>query len=95
MSSISPELKSKLQRDPRATIHLIVRLKDNPSVHLTDIASRGFAVRRTFALISAIAIEGKAAPALALAKESWVLSIEEDKPVRTMPAKQGRDNPDA
>ncbi len=87
MASIAPELKSKLQRNPNATVHLIVRLKDAPKTFLDKVTARGLTIRHTYSLISAIAIEGKASESLALAKEKWVLSLEEDKTVHTMGSK--------
>ena len=89
MASISSELKSKLQRNPRATIHLIARLKNEPGDYRAVLEARGIHVRRTFSLIAAIAIECKASAALALAKETWVVSIEEDKSVHTMSQQRG------
>jgi hypothetical protein len=84
MSSIAPELKSKLQRDPGAVVNLIVRLKDAPAAHVDDVKARGITVQRTYSLISAMAVQGTASATLALADEPWVLSIEEDKTVHTM-----------
>ncbi|MBM3129182.1 MAG: hypothetical protein FJ009_11245 [Chloroflexi bacterium] len=84
MANISPDLKSKLRRDPSATVHLIVRLKDAPTVRLNDVRALGLTIRRTYTLIPAIAIQGSASASLTLAKKSWVLSLEEDKPVHTM-----------
>jgi hypothetical protein len=84
MAGIASELRSKLQRDPNALVHLIVRLTDEPNTHVADVQALGITVRRTFTLIPAIAVEGTAAASLALADQPWVLSIEEDKPVHTM-----------
>lgn len=84
MAHIAPELKTKLKRDPQALVDLIVRLKDAPDKRAADFKARGLAVRRTFTLISAVAVQGPAATMLALANESWVLSVEEDKSVHTL-----------
>lgn len=84
MARIASELKTKLKRDPRALVNLIVRLKDAPDARVAELKARGLVVRRTFTLISAIAVQGPAATLLALATEPWVLSIEEDKTVHTM-----------
>ena len=85
VASIAPELKSKLERDPNAVVNLIVRLHDDPAAHLADVQARGLQVRHTYTLISAVAVQGKASACLPLAALSWVLSIEEDKSVHTMP----------
>lgn len=84
MAHISPELKSKLEREPQAIVNLIVRVKDKPQEHLDDLRALDVTVRRTFTLISALAIQGRAAAMLKLAQKSWVHSLEEDKVVRTM-----------
>ena len=83
------DLKSKWQRDPDATVRLIVRVTDNPSAHVAQVEAHGLVVRYTYSLISALAVQGAAAAALALANEPWIISIEEDKPVRTMPMAGG------
>ncbi len=84
MATISPELKAKLERDPEALVHLIVRVQDAPHKRLDDVCALGLTVRRTFTLIPAIAIQGSAAASLQLAQKSWVVSLEEDKLVHTM-----------
>jgi hypothetical protein len=83
MANITSEFKTKLEQDPAALVSVIVRLNDEPSVRLAEIAKRGLAVQRTFSLISAVAVQGKASACLALEKASWVLSIEEDRAVHT------------
>lgn len=85
MANLRPELKIKLERDPNAMVNLIVRLKDAPKHRLDDVRALGLTIRQTYTLIPALAIQGSAAAALTLAKQSWVLSLEEDQPVHTMP----------
>ncbi len=84
MATITPDLVKKLQREPNATVNLIVRLVDSPEVHVADAQAKGLQVQRTFSLISAMAVRGTAAAALALMNESWVVSVEEDKSVHIM-----------
>ena len=84
MANISPDLKSKLQKSPAATVRLIVRLADDPSSRVAAVQAHGLIVRHTYSLISAVAVEGAASASLALAEEPWVVSIEEDKAVHTM-----------
>ena len=83
-STIAPELRSKLERNPNAIVNLIVRLTDDPAPHLDDVQARGLQVRHTYTLISAMAVQGKASAVLPLVSVSWVLSIEEDPSVHTM-----------
>jgi hypothetical protein len=84
MAKIPESFQSALKKNPSAVFRLIARVKDDPDAHVESLKARGFIVHRTFALISALAIEGAASSALALADEPWVLSIEEDKLVHTM-----------
>lgn len=84
MANMRPELKAKLERDPKATVNLIVRLKDAPKHRLDDVRALGLTIRQTYTLIPALAIQGSAAASLALAQKTWVLSLEEDQPVHTM-----------
>ncbi len=84
MANMAPELLSKLKSNPNSTVNLIVRLKDDPSAHVTEVQASGLAVRHTYTLISAIAVQGKASTCLELSAKPWVLSVEEDKSVHTM-----------
>lgn len=84
MADISPDLKSRLQRNPQALVRLIIRLKDDPQSHVPAMQARGLTVRHTYSLTSSVAIEGSASASLALANEPWVVSVEEDKPVHTL-----------
>jgi hypothetical protein len=84
VATISQDLKNKLLQNPKATVRLIVRLKDDPSSRVAAVQSHGLTVRHTYSLISAIAIEGSASASLALAGEPWVVSIEEDRAVHTL-----------
>lgn len=61
-----------------------MRLKDDPAGRVAAVQAHGLTVRHTYALISAIAIEGAASASLALADEPWVISVEEDSTVHTM-----------
>lgn len=84
MASIPQALEAKCQRDPDAPVDLIVRLTDDPSIHLQDLQSLGWTVKRTFSLTPSVALTGPASACRALATKPWVASIEEDRPVHTM-----------
>jgi hypothetical protein len=81
---LSPDLQAKADHTPNVQVNLIVRLKDDPAMHLAEIASLGWIVRRTFSLTPSVAIQGPASASLTLAKKPWVIAIEEDKPVHTL-----------
>ena len=84
MANISAQLRSKLEHDPKATVRVIIQLKDEPTKHTRDLQTRGVAVRHVYSLTPSLAVEGPASALLEFAEESWVESIEEDKTVHTM-----------
>jgi len=84
MPTIDSELKARLEQNPDAVVHLIVRLKDSPDIYLDEIRARGLTVRYTYSLISAVALQGTASAGLTLVNEPWVLAIEADKTIHTM-----------
>jgi hypothetical protein len=84
MATLSEGLKSRLQSDRSAIMRVIIKVKGKPSNCLPALESRGLIVHHAFTLIPALAIEGPASAILSLVDESWVLSIEEDRQVRTM-----------
>ncbi len=84
MASLSPDIQSKIARDPNAPLNLIVRVDTSPSAHLDDLKKLGFTVKRSFTLTPSVAIQGAASAAQDLARQPWVVSIEEDKPVHTL-----------
>ncbi|MBI3538180.1 MAG: protease inhibitor I9 family protein [Chloroflexi bacterium] len=81
---ILDELRVRLEKNPSATVNLIVRTQDDPRNHAAHLESRGITIRHTYSLISGIAIQAAASDALALAREPWVISMEEDKVVHTL-----------
>lgn len=83
MANITSEFKTKLEQNPGALVSAIVRLNSEPAARLAEFEKRGLAVQRTFSLISAVAVQGKASACLSLTNASWVLSIEEDRAVHT------------
>lgn len=84
MATIPPDLQTKIQHDPQTQVDLIVRLADDPGKRVRDLQSLGWTVRRTFSLTPSVAVQGPASASLALARQPWVLAIEEDKSVHTM-----------
>ncbi|MBI3913354.1 MAG: hypothetical protein HY327_04105 [Chloroflexi bacterium] len=84
MVSLDDDLRARLQQDPQAIVNLIVRTQQNRDQDLESLRARGLTIRHTYSLISAIAIQGPASAALALTREPWILSIEEDQTVRAV-----------
>ena len=71
-------------KEPQAKVRLIVRTRDKPKAYRSLLARRGIKVKRELGLIKALAIECEASSALALLREAWVVSLEEDRAVRTL-----------
>lgn len=81
---IDPELLERLRRSPQQQVALIITVDGDPHVYQRAVQALGLKVRRTFALTRQMAVEGVAHDCEALGRESWVVRMEEDKPVRAM-----------
>jgi len=77
-------LLEALESNPGAEVHLIVRTRGKASHFASRLAEKGLTVRHIYEFINAAAVSGSAGAALKLPSEDWVLSIEEDKPVRAL-----------
>jgi hypothetical protein len=84
MAEIKDNLRARLEQDPQARIRLIVRVEGDLDQAGDLLRAQGWQVGRKMTLISGWAVEGSASQVLALAHESWVQSIEEDRVVHTM-----------
>lgn len=84
MAKIDSELRRRLQTDPDAHVHAIIRTQGDPEQAAARATQKGIAVRRQFTLVPGLAVTGRAAALLDLADEPWVSSIEEDREVHTM-----------
>ena len=71
-------------KEPEAKVQLIVRTRDEPKAYRSLLARRGIKVKRELGLIKALTIECEASSALALLRERWVVSLEEDREVRAL-----------
>jgi hypothetical protein len=83
MAKIDSDLHRSLKEHPDKSIRLIVRTKGDISEYEAQIKQLGLRVTRRFKLIQGAAVSGKGRYALDLLGQSWVQSIEADKPVRT------------
>ncbi len=72
----------------RTPVDAIVRV-DDPLVRRPAVEQHGLEVRRVLRLVRGLAVHGPAEALVALANESWVVSIEPDHPVHTMTAENG------
>jgi hypothetical protein len=82
-AEIASEFAARLRRNPQASVAAIVRVSIAPDEAAARLAERGATVRRVVRLVPAVAVQMPAADCLALANETWVSSVEEDKVVHT------------
>ena len=84
MANLSSTFKAQLERDPNAMVNVIVRVHETSSTQTQKFESLGLKIKHAYTLIPGFALAGSASAVLALAKETWVVSVEEDKQVHTM-----------
>jgi len=84
MDKIDQALRQKLAADPERSVALIIRTDGDPAPHLQRLAELGLKVEHQFRLVPGVSVTGRAAAALLLLDETWILKIEEDRPVTTM-----------
>ncbi|MBM3134072.1 MAG: hypothetical protein FJZ89_02045 [Chloroflexi bacterium] len=83
-AKIASAFAARLRRNPQATVAAIVRVSIAPDEAAARLTERGATVRRVVRLVPAVAVQMPAADCLALANETWVSSVEEDKAVHTL-----------
>ncbi len=84
MGKIDDVLRRNLAADPERSVALIIRTAGDPTPHLPRLAELGLQVGHQFRLVPGVSVAGRAAAALSLLNEGWVVKIEEDRPVKTM-----------
>jgi hypothetical protein len=84
MTKISPELEQQLKAAPLDIFNLIVRTSGDVTPHLKWLTLAGLQVKQQFRLSPGVAVSGMGQNVLQLLNQSWVVSIELDKPVQTM-----------
>ena len=80
---VTSDVENKIRANPHVTLALIVRVRGDLDANATRMTQMGFTIRRQLRLIDALAVSGTGAQVEALVKEEWVISVEEDKPVKT------------
>ncbi len=81
MEKIERALRRKLVSAPEQVVGLIVRTDGDPTPHMGRFSELGLRVERKFRLLPGVSVAGRARSALQLAREAWVLRIEEDLPM--------------
>lgn len=81
---IDPQLQARLTTRSATPFDLIVRVAQADDATEQALRAMGFEVRQRMELLPSFAVTGRGPSALALAREPWVVAIEEDRPVHTM-----------
>jgi len=79
VGKIERAFEDKLRERPEATVRLIVRVAGDVPQAKVRLDALGVTVHRSFALLKAVAATCSAQTALALLREPWVQSVEEDR----------------
>jgi len=81
MEKIDSILQSRLETRPQQTVRLIVRVKGDLTVATARLAELGATVLHSFQLTNAVAVACSGQTALALLREPWVQTIEQDRQI--------------
>jgi hypothetical protein len=81
MGKIEGAFLARLRSCPQDNVRLIVRVTGDMSQAAIRLKSLGVTMLQTFNLTRSVSISCSAETALSLAKEPWVLNIEEDRKV--------------
>jgi hypothetical protein len=84
VEKLDPVLRTRFARAPEQIVGLIVRTDGDPTPHMHRFVELGFTVGRRFRMLPGVSVTGQAQAALTLARETWILKIEEDRPITTM-----------
>lgn len=78
------KLLDRLRQSPDQQVELIVTVDGDPRYFESCLRDFSLRVKRTFSLTQKLALGGSARAFIALSQESWVVKMEEDRPVQTM-----------
>ncbi len=80
---LSPELTHRIQADPTAPVHLILRVTAISDPAEAAIVAAGFQIHRKLTLVPIFAVTGPAGGVLDLVDQPWLLNADLDRPVHT------------
>ncbi len=86
---LPPALRRQLEATPHASMRVIARVAGDVEARRTAVEDLGLRVHRVFTLTPGLAVEGPSSAILKLADYPWVISIEADRTVHTMPEESG------
>lgn len=82
---LDPELEKLIATDAEATYDVIVRVNGDPAECEAQLQADGFDIKRRFRLIRGFAASATGANISKAAQRDWVVAIEPDREVKTMP----------
>ncbi len=81
---IPPALQSRLADAPDETMYLLLHVNETGAEQLAAIGRAGYVVRHQTSIVPCYAVSGPGRGLWALAKEAWLVRVEEDGAVETM-----------
>ena len=80
---LSAELAQRVQADPTAPVHLLLRVTAISDPAEAAIVAAGFQIHRKLTLVPVFAVTGPAANVLDLLDQPWLINADLDRPVHT------------
>ena len=83
MDKVDITLRRMLNMAPERQVSIIARTDGDPTPHLARLTELGLSVRHKYRLLPGVSVTGKASAVLSLLSESWIVKVEEDRPIST------------
>ena len=77
-------LQRQMASAPDRTMYLLLHVSQTGPAQVAEIERAGYVVRQQTSIIPCYAVRGPGRGLQALAKEAWLVRVEEDSPVQTM-----------
>lgn len=84
MAKVDAELRKTMRASPDETYDLIVRVEGELSERSQELCAMGVNVKRQYRLTNSLHIRCSGAQALKLARNSWWVRADSDRPVKPM-----------
>ncbi len=81
---IAPELLRRWQAAPGQEVQAILRVTEVTDQVVAAVERAGLQIRQRTQLVPTLAVQGPAQGVLSLLSEPWLVSVEEDRPVRAL-----------
>lgn len=84
MPQLPHSLQQKIAQDPQAMQNVIVRVNGDLDAVQEMLEANGFQIRRKFTLIKGFAATASGSQVQYIARQTWIISVEEDQQVHIM-----------